>query len=645
MDPSLYPDGNQLLSDSLPVQVSWKYQPPNGKTVSNYIVTYGQKSDLSDGYSITTTSTSADLINPYLGINYFKITAKLSDGTEVQDSIQSFKVDEIPPRNLAIEGLTNCRDMGGRVLEDGGKVKQGLIYRTSGNKYDYKTSPTEAGKKEMLQHLKFKTEINVADNNNYNLNLSGTTVKNFYMDYGDTSSSHHFSRNTESVKNFFNTLKDSSSYPVFFHCRVGTDRTGLNAILLYGLLGSPINEIYQDYLFSNFGNIQGKRYIGTKAGVDNIQNYMKEIDNIAGKTFKNKVYNVLLSIGVSSSTLNTVISQLTEGSVASGNNAGQVVATADKLTGNGVTVTKDTSERDHPDYYFKLKSSSESVSYTFTASKQYRGQVVAYLGNEDHSSSKKIGDAITCKLDSTSLTIKDQTYAQANLGNCSGRMNYYPVILGEIDISAGKHTITITGTNNSMNIGTLCIFDTDGSASFIEGTQSTDTQGQESGHVHIYQAQGSTKNINVKTVTTSLCDCGAKYISIDFMSGYSSLTGSLSDGSAGKLSKGTIVKYDIPAKAGTAVKLQFAVKMSYSTHGTRKIDTSLYTIKINGTSKPLSISNGTTYNDIGLSTSFAYITFCTFDIDNDMNIEIEFDHDNGEYRLLFGEEVRLVYDA
>ena len=115
----------------------------------------------------------------------------------------------------------------------------------------------------------------------------------------------------------------------------------------------------------------------------------------------NKVYNFLLSIGLSRTTLDTIISNLTEGTLAQGNNADQIIAPGDKLTGNGVTVTTDTSERNNPDKYFILDSASKSVSYSFTASKQFEGQVVAYIGNGDSSTSKKIAGAIGCKLDNT----------------------------------------------------------------------------------------------------------------------------------------------------------------------------------------------------------------------------------------------------
>lgn len=58
MPENQYPDGSQHISDSLPVNFSWNYTAPSGKTVSNYTFISGQKADLSDGYSITTSSKS-----------------------------------------------------------------------------------------------------------------------------------------------------------------------------------------------------------------------------------------------------------------------------------------------------------------------------------------------------------------------------------------------------------------------------------------------------------------------------------------------------------------------------------------------------------------------------------------------------------
>ena len=515
MPSNQYPDGNKHLSDPLPVTITFDYNVPSGKTVSKYSVVFGKEADLSDGYQVDgNTNKSISFYNAFLGRNYYKLIATFANNAGTEESaIHHFDVDNTCPRNIKIDGMTNCRDVGGRLLEDGGRIKQGLVYRTSGENFLNSQSNdniTDAGRTEMLQHLKVKTEINVSNNTSNLVNLgNGVVVKNLYMDYDSsgTNSSHHLSRNTESLKNFFETLADSENYPVFFHCRIGTDRTGLCGIFLNGLLGVPLNEIYQDYLFSNFGNIDGKRYIGTQAGQDNIQNYMSEINALSGTTFKNKIYNFLLSVGLSRTTLDTVIANLTEGTTAQGNNAGQVIAPANVLTANNVTLKTDSSDRDHPDYYFTLNNSNQYVSYTFNAPTSYRGQIVAYLGNSEHSSSKKIADAISVKLDSATMAVRDITYANAGMGKCSSRTNYYPVILGIANIAAGSHTIKIYGTSNQMDIAAISIFDAT-TATDVGGGALSDPE-----HEHSYdagtiiqQATHSTKGIRRYT-----CSCGSYY--------------------------------------------------------------------------------------------------------------------------------------
>ena len=410
--------------------------------------------------------------------------------------------------------------------------------------------------------------------------------------------------------------------------------------MLSGLLGVSLNEIYQDYLFSNFGKIGEKRYIGAKAGADNIQNYINDIQNMSGKTFKNKVYNMLLAIGVSKTTLDTVIANLTEGQTAKDNEAGQIIAPASVLTGKGTTVKTDTSDRNNPDYYFTLNSASQSVSYSFTTTQDFKGQVVAYLGNGDSSSSKKIADAISCSLDSTNIAMKDQTYSDARMGKCGNRTNYYPVILGEVDIPAGSHTIALAGTSNSMNVGGIYIFDA------ANGTGGGQQGGGEQQHtVHNYVAQTPVTNKAGKQVTTYLCDCGKKHIDIKF-SDYSSIDGVLgSDGKIGGSNKvKTTFKWDIPAKAGE-IKLQFNLKMSSSStdHANHEFDTSLYSVKINGVAQTILLENGKTYSQLGLTTSGQYFDIADYNVENDTNLEIEFVHNNADYRLLFTENVRLFY--
>ena len=471
---SSLPSGREWNSDPLPAKLAWEYTAPEGKTVHKYAVTFGQKSDLSDGFRVDgSINQSINLQNVFLGKNYFKVIAKLSDNSEVESDIMSFNVTTQAPRNIKIDGMTNCRDMGGRTTVGGGKVKQGMIYRTSGVKGGNPANVTAAGLAEMKNHFKMKTEINVSDGTSYNGTGNGWDVINHMMDYDSANQTHHhFSRNAESVKAFFKTISDPSKYPVFFHCRIGTDRTGLCANLLGGLLGVSKNELDQDYLFSNFGNIGEQRKIGASAGQDNIENYMNEIDAMPGATFANKCYNTLLAIGVERSTLDSVISILTEGNTVPGNNNGQLIGKGTGLTGTGVTMSTSTTNA-HPEQYYVLNSSSKVVTYNFTTTETMNAVITAYLGSGTGGSTT-LSSALDVKVDGTSLTLPSKSFKDAGFGTLKGRTCYYVNQMGEVsNLAAGAHTLTIqTKGSSSINVGALGVFNKGTSSS--SGSGSTD---------------------------------------------------------------------------------------------------------------------------------------------------------------------------
>ena len=415
MPKSLFPDGTKHLSDSLPITLTWNYELPAGKELEKYSVIFGQKKDLSDGYQVDggVDKDTISFNNPYLGKNYYQLIATFTDGTTDETPIRRLFVDSTYPRNLTISGMTNCRDIGGRELEDGGKIKQGLIFRTSGKNQN--GSLTEATTEEMIGHLKVKNEINLAgDSNSYNLKLEGTTLyEGSRMDTSSTGGYSHISRNTEAIKNFFTFIADENNYPLYYHCKIGTDRTGVCTILLQGLLGVSYQQAYQDYLFSNFGKIGEQRAIGNGDSHD-IRKYMDDFLGYSGERFQNKVYNILLGLGLSRETLDHIIDNLVEGNKPQGNDANQVVATGDALDNHGATRKEKADLRDNPDVYFLLENENQYVEYEFEAKEDFTGQVIAYLANPDMSQTdstnknKKIADGISCYLDNGSVTLIDQ---------------------------------------------------------------------------------------------------------------------------------------------------------------------------------------------------------------------------------------------
>ena len=469
IDPNLYPGGTVHNSAPLPVELEWEYTYLDGKDFENFTVEYGQFEDLSDGYTVEAETTDeggkVSLMNVFLGTNYFKVYANYADETVDATKTMTFEVAKDGPRNVEVAGFTNCRDMGGRVTEDGYTIKQGLVYRTCGNKFDYSTTIKDAGKTEMLEHWKVKTEINVADSAQHDVKLPGTQVKDYFMNYAQVTpkTRHHFGRNTESVKNIFECLADENNLPVFYHCRIGTDRTGLAAILIYGLLGLSENEIFQDYLFSNFGNITQKRYIGEKGGEDNILNYIQEIESMPGQTFKNKVYNTLLSIGLSAETMAAVVKNLLDVETPlARNDAKQSVVNADDFTG-GAEIINDTSERNNPDYYCYLNNGVTATGTLKAPSSKVA--LYAYIGSAKNSNEVYLDDAFSVSANGTNLPVTHVGYIDADLGgNPDNRASYYFFKLGELDgLTAGQNIeVSITGktstTENVIRLATLSAF-------------------------------------------------------------------------------------------------------------------------------------------------------------------------------------------
>lgn len=108
------------------------------------------------------------------------------------------------------------------------------------------------------------------------------------------------------MRDTFKVFADQSNYPVSFHCRIGTDRTGLVAFYLLALLGVNQEDIYRDYLFSNYGNIGGPRDMGAaNAHTSNLSKY-------SGSTMKDKAWTYFKSIGLTDTDLNNICNILLE---------------------------------------------------------------------------------------------------------------------------------------------------------------------------------------------------------------------------------------------------------------------------------------------------------------------------------------------
>ena len=306
-----------------PITLTWTVPEGAAEHVSAYTVRLWTKSDGSDAKEIALDAdkTECALYNLFIGTTYkWTVTLLDDEGDSVTSSVATFRTDSQAPRNLCVDGITNVRDVGGWMTLDGGKVRQGLLYRGARLNENFKTDEilvTEEGAKTLRDELGIKTEIDLrqttaVNNRNESGDItasplgSGVTYLARPMDYGDALITN--AKNKQRVKEVFALLADESNYPIYFHCSIGTDRTGLIAWLVNGLCGVSEKNLWRDYLFSNFGEIGGTRTRAKNEGV-----YVNQIKQKDGANLAEKTYNFLKDyFGVPESDLNAVIRILKE---------------------------------------------------------------------------------------------------------------------------------------------------------------------------------------------------------------------------------------------------------------------------------------------------------------------------------------------
>lgn len=316
IDSNKYPDGTAELSRPAPYVVNQHFNNidssiktaelhlhENDKSTEPIIYNATIEND-NVSCSLSTLSTSCTY--------YYQFVITTIANHEYKSEFKSFKTQNTSPANLYISGITNCRDIGGWKTYDGKVVKQRKIFRTSRLNENYTTNHliSKKGKETMLNDLKVKTEIDLRETTKLNGNAESGDItqsplgeKVQYVSipintalFPDINSDHM----RYSVNKIFQVVSNKNNYPIFYHCAIGRDRTGFITFLLNGLLGVSENDLYKDYLFSNFGKV------GNKVFKETIENsYVKKIKQYDGNTLYDKIHNYLISCGVSNEEMTT----------------------------------------------------------------------------------------------------------------------------------------------------------------------------------------------------------------------------------------------------------------------------------------------------------------------------------------------------
>lgn len=308
----VYAAGVEELSRPEAIRLEWT----DPKKSDSYTVEIAESEDFSQYETYAANTNAVEIFNLKIATEYYW---RVRDGETVSETGR-FLTSDCAPRNLYVDGVTNVRDVGGWKTADGARVRQGLLYRGGRlNKSDvnddgYKTEPTvfvpeitAAGAETFTKTLKIKTEVDfrLSNRNGY---PAGYPLKSAVdgVNYVPVPMSGNASilDNASALKQLMSILADENNYPVYFHCNIGTDRTGMVAYLLGALCGVEKEDLLRDYLFSNFGNI------GEAKAPSNSKNiYVQLLDDQSqypGDTLKQRAESYFRSIGVAQETCSAV---------------------------------------------------------------------------------------------------------------------------------------------------------------------------------------------------------------------------------------------------------------------------------------------------------------------------------------------------
>ena len=317
--------GRTSNSKPLPITISWNEENDINKAASFYLVKISELEDMSNPITYTSKENIFDIYNLKINTRYYYSISANHHGHYFDSNVKSFIINEKAPRNLFVDGVENCRDLGGWNIGEGKIYKQGLIYRTAQFNYggglnSFVSEPSKEGQSTLLDVLKIKTDIDLRKTASFNggdeVNGISSSPLGKNVNYVSCpivyGNANIFTQdeNKPSIKLFFETLANENNYPIAFHCVRGTDRTGALAYVLSALVGMNEEDLMLDYLFSDLANIGNP----VKASTINGEGfYIQGIANSDGASYAEKAKNYLINnVGVSSQTLDTIVSILTK---------------------------------------------------------------------------------------------------------------------------------------------------------------------------------------------------------------------------------------------------------------------------------------------------------------------------------------------
>lgn len=236
-------------------------------------VSYSDRADAKNAGQVTVAagSETAELRNLYPGRTY-RYTVTDGDSTVSRGQFTT----EGTLRMIKASTGSNMRDMGGWKTYGGRQLNYGLLYR--GGEMNAKHVMSDADRAE-LRRVGIAAELDLRHDGevrDIDMSVSPLGEDVHFLFINQTVYNEDALQETRWYRDSFRFILSSlrEGFPLYYHCIWGADRTGAMALVLEGLCGVTLDQMYKDYELTSF-SIAGMR---KKNGIDSKLDYIRSFD-------------------------------------------------------------------------------------------------------------------------------------------------------------------------------------------------------------------------------------------------------------------------------------------------------------------------------------------------------------------------------
>ena len=310
-------DSSYHNDQSQPNPIELKFEEV--EAADKYFVQIAKNVEFKDAKLVEADTKAYNFYNSELGQEYY-YRAAVSEEALAEAKIYKFKVNDVAPRFVHVDGVINFRDSGGwkSSLVPNGVVKQGMYYRCAQFNSGNKNNITEEGLK-TIQELGIKVDIDMRDSRNvpaksplktddYDVELLKASVPSgSEPDRWEGSNGTWMGTSCDiaaQYKAIFEAIAEADQKPIALHCTHGADRTGIVSWFLLGLLGVSKEDCARDYVMTRFA---GERAVLPTGNDSEIAKWNAKTEALEGATWADKTYKHLNEdFGIEADTLETI---------------------------------------------------------------------------------------------------------------------------------------------------------------------------------------------------------------------------------------------------------------------------------------------------------------------------------------------------